>query len=242
MLLLEDKTSKIINEIESYGMNDFYPDEDDDYCYAVESLYDFLSEQKDNGSISTGATKMVYIPSDVNASFVLKIPFYGHRCWHGEYDDEGNYIEDSDSCEMEDFSGAENSKNNYDYCRTELEVYEEAVAAGFADFFPYTALYAYGTDYTPNVYIQEKAKSFSSCYDEGSEEVSSTASKLSSESEKYLPFNFICSCILYYGAERTKAFLDWVDSMEVISDIHNGNIGRRQNGAPIIIDFAGFRW
>lgn len=241
MLLLEDKTTKIIEEVREYAMESFYISTDDDYCEAMENLYDFISDNKIGGEVCTGASKMVFVPDNENSTFVLKIPYYGSQYYHETYDEErGEYLDDGEYI-AEDFEGAKNEVNDYDYCRTEVEVYEEAEKDGFAEFFPYTALYAAGSKTSPNIYIQEKAESFFDTEDEVTEEISNTASTISRNTGYVAPDAFVLACVCYYGAKRTQKFLDWVGSNERINDIHSGNIGRRSNGSPIIIDFAGFR-
>ena len=201
-----------------------------------------------------GASKMCIIPSE--GDMVIKLPFKGNMY----YNVEGNpYIEEFEN------SGSESC--TWDYCLTEVELYNKVAAAGFECFLAKTE--AYGKTYNGHpMYIQEKVE----VYRDGaspSKEVSVENKKKSKTIMKsyrdYLFYQhsteemsreqligwafseageyFIASLIDAYGYDKVADFSAWVfvNARNIAMDLHSGNIGyRKSDGTPCLLDFTGF--
>lgn len=227
MLLLEDKLSimaKEINEVNIY-VDDLYI-EDGEYVYASDCLYG-----NNNLRIDNGMSKLVLI--DKSSSFVLKMPIFGEK--FQEWDEE-NY-EYLDDYYTEDYSGADSEYGN-NYCEDELKKYEKAVEEGFSEFFPKT--YYYGkTNHNIPLYAQERVNSWD--YWDNQDHISDNSKSIAKNVDTRLPKDFLAACLDFYGFKRTMEFVTWLkDNREYTSDLHNGNLGKRKNGAPVILDFSGF--
>lgn len=246
MLLLEDKIMKIANLLdEELYYDDAVIDEDSDWTPVADIFY--YSKEVDN--FPNGITKIVAINN--SCSKVLKIPF--HASYKEEYDYEsGEYTEDY---EYFDFQNADSSHSieeenaKWDYCADEVRKYKQAVKDGMEEFFPITEFYKVGRCGIP-YYIQEKVMPFKvKDYEEerkkNSYKNAEEISKSYRNRGKYLRVNeyFIAACLEWYGKEKTIDFLEYtyIKYPEIGMDLHIGNLGRRVNGAPVILDFSGFR-
>ena len=120
-LLLEDKLTKVFNEIvkkvpEKFGWDE-YDTEEENTAVISEALRD----AKVAGGTYRGATKAVAVVS--GCSSVLKVPYSGK--W--------DYDESVDCDYFTRFRGADNSEDyGWDYCLTEYEVYEAAKENGLS--------------------------------------------------------------------------------------------------------------
>lgn len=249
MLLLEDKIAKAVDAI-SYIPADFGTEEDSD---CDDYFYDVVADVRSSGALGDkgdywgnwfyGASKLVF---DVNSSKVIKIPFVGMHSWVEDYDEEAEEYLGGENV-FEEFTGAANEENHWDYCAVEVERYAVAEEDGFAKFFAKTELYGRVADFHP-VYVQEKCI----CYDDGGYKSfpSSEASKKYSEKHyswdakdfkgmRCLPDDWVGRAIDLYGVEEVEAFLIYLREMR-ISDLHIGNIGYTFDGRPVLIDYSGF--
>jgi hypothetical protein len=201
-----------------------------------------------------GASKMCIIPSE--GDMVIKLPFMGNMY----YDDEGSpYVEEFEH------SGSESC--TWDYCLTEVELYNKIAAAGFECFLARTE--AYGKTHSGHpMYIQEKVEVYgegatpSTEVSEGNREKSKTIMQsyrnyiyhsVSTEEmsrEQLIGWTFaeageyfIASLIEAYGYDKVADFSKWVflNARNLATDLHWGNIGyRKSDGTPCLLDFTGF--
>lgn len=238
MLLLEDKTQKLINLVSEKVCEDTYIEDESDYCvlddifYWVDKdgFYDLVTDR--------GASKFVI--NDNISPFVVKIPFVG-SC-ESAYDSE--LEEYTDDYEYYDFCGA-NDSDGWDYCKDEVNKYKIAAEAGFGEFFPFTALATVNKHGIP-IYISERVNTN---WATGSvSEASKTKAKTLSTYKRddfnctFINETFVAKCIDYYGYKRTEEFITWLHTQpEIVEDLHGGNFGQRFNGGPVILDFSGFR-
>ena len=190
----------------------------DNYC----DFYDFMCEPKYNDDapwayddFCDGDIRVVSGATRLcvilrNEDYVLKIPFY--------------------------------MKSGTNYCMREVDVYDDAKARGLDMFLAETA---YLMDYMgAECYLMKKAKTCDE-YDGDIFESTLRVSGYSDEEiEEYYDSTyeerakqiFLCSYSSY--EEEIYEFFDFL-AMSCISDLHHMNIGFI-NGAPVIIDYAGY--
>lgn len=137
-LLLEDKLTKVFNEIvkkvpEKFGWDEYDSDEENTVV-----ISEALRDAKVVGGAYCGATKAVAVVS--GCSSVLKVPYSGK--WdYDESVDHPDYFEAVDYDYFTKFQGADNSEDHgWDYCLTEYEVYKSAKENGLDIFFPKTEI------------------------------------------------------------------------------------------------------
>lgn len=61
---------------------------------------------------------------------------------------------------------------------------------------------------------------------------------------RYCDMDWRAMVIELYGEDFLRSFIDWYrndNSNHILDDMHGGNYGYRMDGAPIILDCAGFR-
>lgn len=180
-----------------------------------------------------GVSKAAFIFDDLK--YVIKIPFNGKFI----YDENEGII----LWEQFQFAFEYSDVDDWNYCEAEAGIYDKAVENGFGEFFAATRFY----DYTKNnypVYIQEKVIPFKEV-----EASMQLPSKKSIETAKKREFNRYCdldyiwiaSAIDYYGEEKTKKFLEYVENnWRIGQDLHSGNIGYALDGRPCLLDFSGW--
>ena len=227
-LLLEDKLTKVFNEIvkkvpEKFGWDE-YDTEEENTAVISEALRD----AKVAGGAYRGATKAVAVVS--GCSSVLKVPYSGK--W--DYDESVN-------CDyFTRFEGADNSEyNNWDYCLTEYEVYEAAKENGLDIFFPKTEIM--GECESGTVIKQERVLDFYE-YCSISEDRTIELVYLDAKYCDLIDSQWIAAAIERYGKAMVDKLIDFLEDNFpiVVEDLHNGNIGFRENGEPIILDFSGW--
>lgn len=236
-LLLEDKLHNAFENLFAASERGCY--EDEDYSPYAEDLRCHLQNKGIDVEVDYGVSKAAVILPD--SSYILKIPFncmiynvevYNEATDSYEYTDEQEYNYFCNADDLADYDAAED-----DYCENEMFKYYRAVDAGFGDFFLDT--YCYGVKDGCPIYAQEKCTHW--C---GKEVTTSEHSRHLVESDSFFRGitnnTFIMACIDYYGEERTRAFISYLEE-EGIDDLHNGNIGFKQNGAPCLCDWAGWR-
>lgn len=199
----------------------FGADEDNCETYAMEEVYDQLDETVET---AYGASKFVIFFEGLNE--IVKIPFNGSFFY--PYDDEtGEYL----NKEVFDPYYTE------DYCEVEAAIYKDAEYAGLEMFFAatrYAGKTASGTPY----YISDRVNTHGS-YKRGSEDSRKKAEKLFHNSCCALSAAFLEAAIECYGEEATRKLLDFIEDEE-ISDLHSANVGVREDGSPVILDYSSF--
>lgn len=213
-----------------------------------ENLYDITDIiNSNNAEAAYGATKMVIIPND--ADYVIKVPFNG--MWYdtetkniyGEYEWETEFekFQNANDLELkEEDNDIDNSCPDDDYCRNELIKYNIAVKYGFSEFFPKTEWFK--REGYHDIYIQEKCWTL---YGKDQKEVSQKT-KDSYEQRKNelicaISKEWLLQAIEWYGVDRLIEFLKFANKYRMNEDLHTNNVGFNAEGAPIILDFSGFR-
>lgn len=227
-LLVEDKLTKVFNEIvkkvpEKFGWDEYNTDKEN-----TKIVSEALKDAKVVGGAYCGATKAVAIVS--GCSSVLKVPYSGK--W--EYD------ESVDCDYFTRFRGADNSEDHgWDYCLTEYEIYEAAKENGLDIFFPKTEIM--GKCKSGTIIKQEKVLNF---YEYCPVSEDETIEFVNSDIKYYCFADslWVAAAIERYGKAMVDKLIDFLENNFpiVIEDLHNGNIGFRKNGEPIILDFSGW--
>ena len=228
-MIINDKINNLYVP-DGFGPTENGPDGD------TEKFIDTLWETFRCDDILTGASKCVVLLH--NQNFVLKIPFAGQEIWEQIRNlDATEYNSDDYDFVFYPFNHAR-TKNNWDYCNDEVEIFKKAEAAGVGSFFARTDFYGYSKDNHP-IYVQERCEVFGSVdvddmYKNLSKEIKTSASKVSSE----LPEEWIALAIKYFGQELTDKFLAFVED-ERIDDLHYNNFGFIGD-RPVLIDYSGY--
>lgn len=191
--------------------------------------------------ITNGVSKAVIIPDSFD--FVIKIPFNGlwienyDRAWNEE---EEEYEDDEDAYIFEYFSGA-NAPDSSDYCWDEMIKINAACDNGFEALFPQTDFLGEFNDV--KFYIQEKVEVARGCVCH-----TKPSNESLDRSQSIAPRYQICSVewravvIEMYGESFWTTFVNWNDSTNnnMLTDMHAGNYGYTFEGAPVLLDVAGY--
>ena len=194
---------------------DEYGDTTDDMCEIIHQLG--LS----NDDYALGASKFVIF---FDGNEVIKIPFNGYF-YEAENDETGEYYTD--------FRPFEIVK---DYCAEEERIYNLAVEAGVEMFFARTHYIGSTVSNTP-FYASERVI----CDYTPSPSQKSVDTLI----YKYRNFQYAinrtwsAAAIEYYGEELFGKFVAFIEQ-NGISDLHDGNIGYRKDGAPVLLDYSGY--
>ena len=199
---------------------EFGCDEDGETTDSIEKVFDQL-----DSSVNTayGATKFIIFLNDKE---VVKIPFNGCY-WY-------------DSCE--DWRFDEFYVENY--CAKEAEIYRSAEDAGLAEFFASTKFCGRTVNGKP-IYVSERVYEF---YDSGairektdsfSENSMTKAKELKEAMYTRLHVEWVARAIEYYGFEAVQKLFKFINE-ENISDLHTSNVGFREDGSPVILDYSGY--
>ena len=196
-------------------------DDDSAPTESIEYLFSQLDTEEES---SWGATKFVIFPE--NKNIVIKIPFNGFY----KYDSE----------EQEEYFDPFFLS---DYCAKEAAIYKKAERKGIKKLFAKTKYGGMTSNNETPFYISERVF----CYENFYEEENFKDKKPSKESfEKAkknsingLPSRWLAIAYEYYGDTIVKKLLDFI-AEEDINDLHDGNVGFRKNGAPVIFDYSGY--
>lgn len=236
ILLLEDKLTKVMNEINKIVPEQFggFDDDDADTDTIWQACRD-AGLHYDEFEIDNGASKCV--ANIIGCDSVLKVPYSGAWFMNTKWDEETGEITEEEEC-FDFFCGAENSENSSDYCLTEYEKYMELKAAGLEMFFPKTEIF--GECKAGYVLKQEKVKTWY----EDKPKTSDASEKKASEMGRYtnIPDEWLAAAIEYYGEELVQKLVTYCHDVDgtIDADMHYGNIGFRIGGGPVILDFSGF--
>ena len=203
--------------------SNFGSDEDGEETPVMEEVYNQL-----DSSVETayGASKFVIF---LNNKEVVKVPFSG--CYWWDEDAEDHY-------RFDEFM-------NTDYCATEAAVYADAVALGVEKFFASMKYRGTAKGGTP-IYLAERVYTY---YDNGAvRERTDSFSKRSQEIADEMKDNYnirihrewLARAIEYYGEDAVNDLLAFIE-LEGINDFHTENIGFREDGSPVILDYSGYR-
>lgn len=232
---------KIINNISiptEIGNN-----EDGSESYALidleEEIWDLTSRE---ACLKYGVTKGVII---TNSNVVIKFPFSG-TFFINEDEDEEEYMS------FEFFEGANDSQDDWeydyyndDYCINELYKYNKIAKDGFGEFI--AELQEIKNDRGNIFYLQEKIitkREYDS--NNGNNSIHSENSKqvydsLDSNIKDIINSNWMQDVIDFYGERKAVEFFNYIHNNNFDEDLHYGNLGYRENGAPVLFDLAGYR-
>lgn len=244
MLLLEDKYSKLVSYIDIPSEVGILEDDYDDGFFLGEDWeYDLNKITKMDISVDNGVSKAaIIIPG---WSYVIKIPFNGKFIRNYDYDEEcDEYDYDNYEETFEEFQNADDIDGciDWDYCNNEYRKYLIAKEAGFGAFFAETKILS-NENYP--IYLQEKVKGF---YAFSSDRVLTEEDRKQIRSHQTSSGNHTCGPIRWcldiiekYGMKRADELFDFLAAHNMNRDLHSGNVGYRENGDPVIIDWAGWR-
>ena len=237
MYTISEEIKMIINDkINNLDVPDEFSQTEDGPDGDTEKFIDTLWETFRCDDILTGASKCVVLLH--NQNFVLKIPFTGQQRWMQIKNfDEPKYDSNNFDFVFYPFNCAR-TKDHWDYCNDEVEIFKKAEAAGVSSFFARTDFYGYSKHNHP-IYVQERCEVFGSVdvddmYKNLSKEIKTSASEVSS----VLPEEWIALAIKYFGQELTNKFLAFVED-EDIDDLHYENFGFIGD-RPVLIDYSGY--
>lgn len=168
---------------------------------------------------SYGASKMVFF---IDAETVVKLPFQG--LIDDEYDQEnGEFV-------FREFEAG-------NYCQIEEEIYDAAIDEGLDMFFAGTQFGGFTANGYP-FYISERVKQ---C---GGKTPSQNSLERADQMRMYSMGEFsrfwLAEAIEWYGEELVSRLIDFVNDQR-INDLTSGNTGYRADGAPVLLDYSGFR-
>ena len=206
----------------------------------TEDTFENFMNDHDSGLIEDyahGSSKLVLFLKDAN--FVVKIPFTGYMIDDGEYSDYCDNYYDFE-CAEEDDSG-----ECWDYCTTEVTMYQRALAAGVEKYLLETKKIGEINGYP--IYIQEKCVNFFDSSVNAPTNKEKIASRNNLEDNNIYAevlssvFCFYCYLDIINGEDTYESFGRFNNfAEEYLSDIHNGNIGFNICGKPVILDYSGF--
>lgn len=177
-----------------------------------------------------GATKLVFYWDEYDE--VIKIPFCGYE--------DPNY---DDDCFI--FESANNSINDWDYCRKEFEVYNLISDEHIKQFFAKTRLLGYGNNGYP-IYAQEKIEKIGDydyledegVYDDKTVKVAQDISSRHNENcRSDLPWVTIADIIVSFGQRTADSFMEFLEDME-INDLTETNFGFKDDHI-VLTDYSG---
>lgn len=204
----------------------------DDDLNPIEDLSYELSKEF-SCEYANGATKSVLIFPD--HPFVLKIPFNG--MYYDSYDIDDEWV----GTDFQYFELADdiNEGNEWDYCKNELLKYNHAVEDGFGEFFAYTDYLTSTARAKHPIYIQERVIVY------GDTVVTPSNNSMDlAKSDKYkkfsAPVGWKAMVIDFYGEIRALEFFEYIKNNRY-SDLHSSNVGFTMAGAPVLLDWAGWR-
>lgn len=222
-----DSAIEIINKLSI--PNHFDPDEGGDLIGAQ------IEDIGLKARIEQGVSKLVIIPTDYN--YVIKIPFNGFFDY--VWNDEAGEC-DYDNLVFYYYLNA-CAPDTSDYCWDELIRINKAYDAGFEKLFPATAFVKEINGH--RFYIQEKVRVARDFKPTGISENSRQKAETLTNYYKNCDDTWRAAVIEYYGEIYWKSFCDWnyINCIDMLSDMHSSNYGYDMNGYPVILDVSGFR-
>lgn len=209
--------------------------EEDDDCGSWEDFCDGIQVPEGwTFDIEHGASKLVILLYKQGEEPVaIKIPMDG--MWHDKYNEDDDWVETV----FEQFSGAGrifDADERWDYCATEVDIYECAKAENLEHMFAETRLI--GRVNNRPIYVQQFVNE--TFYDAKEREISENSKEIAkSINNNYkLPTEWVALAIDWFGTDNVKRFLDFLQEYE-IGDLHGGNVGYI-GGRPILIDYSDF--
>ena len=177
------------------------------------------SDDEEGEVWSYGASKMVFY---IDEKTVVKLPFQG--LIDDEYDQiDGEFI-------FREFEAG-------NYCQIEEEIYDAAIEEGLDMFFAGTRFGGFTANGYP-FYISERVQQY------GGKTPSQNSLERADQMNMYSTGGFsrvwLAEAIEWYGEELVSRLIDFVDYLH-INDLTCGNAGYRADGAPVLLDYSGFK-
>ena len=220
----------------SLALNIYLPDNygvDDDGASLDDELirYECHEAGFHNFSIDYGVSKVVVIPENYN--WVLKTPLKGKEYYSYDEEEEEDYISFEFYCNAD-------APDSSDYCWDELLRIQEAQQAGFGKLFPVTEFLCKNND--RRYYLQEKVHPANSGFKTNPSKESVTRARKMDAQFKYCSSEWRAAVIEYYGYDFWINFVNWDEKQcsRILTDMHHGNYGYRDDGSPVILDASGF--
>ena len=233
-----------IDEIKRYM--DYFPYQEGD-DFSEDEVYTFIEnldhETFEIFNFDTGATKLVILPIDKD--YVIKLPFnYSSResCTYGSSEDSssgGAYF----YTHRVPFTSAslEQREVKWDYCALERDLYKQAAAAGWSDYFA-------EIDKVEEInifptYIQKKAEYFKENY-RNKKDTEMLQNFCFDKRVRFAAPEWYTD--VYYGLNKNMdkfdAFTTFLKERGIDEDLHEKNVGYDiKTGHPLIVDYGGFR-
>jgi len=236
---LVNDLANVLPAVEKFGT------EDGDTYGIPHTVSNAMSEEYPEMKAFSGISKLCVVVPEL--PFVVKIPYTG--TWE-DYPDCDDCCGNCEECTLEvccnDRKGGYHfSEYSYDYCEKEIRDYEAAI-----EICPEAAELLVPTEYYTSLnghkfYLQEKVDVYHYDDEITKNPVYRKRAKLVDEYYRkksyYINNQWSVKAIQFFGVPK---FFDFVaklyDVKNIFRDLHSGNLGYRFNGAPCILDFAGF--
>lgn len=212
--------------------------EDERVDEPYQKIFEELCDNYDIEWIDNGLTKMVISFRDI--PYVVKIPFLHVK----RYDSELNVVAEYEYEEAEKKMRVGSLGRANDYCKLESDLFIQAAGYGLDGLFAETWL-AFTIDDKYPIYISEKIanNSFEQDINEStySKKIRKSEENISSKHKvRYDPSKKIRLKICAdYGEKILDNFLQFIDIFD-IDDLHDNNVGLRDNGKLVIFDYSGY--
>lgn len=207
----------------------------------IEYNYLMEIEETDYAFVEAGATQGCIISK--KDDFVVKFPLdgeYHHHYSGGYYDENDEWIEETDDAELIEFNYADDGGDGSNYSEAALLKYDLAREFGFDDML--AKIEYFGIHKGHKIYIQEKC----SFYPTGgrktrTKEEKEALHKIYKEEHTYDTFSdeFALEMIEFYGEQRFRDFCHFINE-NGFNDLHDNNIGYAADGRPVLVDYAGY--
>lgn len=213
--------------LDLYIPEGFGPDEED-YDYIIPDDFQTVIDQlPKNVYTKWGISQFVIIKDDWD--MVAKIGFNGWHVWE-DYSENTHF-----------------QPYNINYAQKSFHLYQEAQKRGIDPIFAEMVILGNAGDST--VYLQEKVK----CDFASSWETGDCKRKFSDDSHDYVVMrrrvgrgawrmfesDWLAQAIDYYGKELVENLMFFLEEYRIY-DFHEGNYGYREDGTPVLIDWADF--
>lgn len=245
IMTFEEIREKVFNHFDEREVYCYVDDlrwrpEDEDGDFLESDFYDYtiFLYPEETFFYDAGCTKWVIAYKDI-PDWVVKIPFCGTHGYIDKEDTKGFY---------DKFTGANNLKNDWNYCERELEIYEEAVRKN-VDFF-FTETHYLGKYWGMPIYISKKVDDYYTKRGLGSSErkceecnniIQEAKSRSEDWSKDYLLSSFFITRMIDCGYSYEQIVNIILFCQEnLIGDFHSGNFGWDKDDKLRILDFSSY--
>lgn len=191
---------------------------------------------RENMRTAKGASKLcIWWENDLD--YVLKIPY----CRAAGYTQSAYSQSPTENL----FDQARNQFNDWDYCRTEVEIYNHSKIYGLDYLFLSIEPVNLNLECSAPIYRQVRATTPEACYQGRLSELqeqdrNSVVSSGDSLRHRRIDLDMMALVCSHYGSETLVDFIHFLEIEERINDLHNENLGYRYNDL-VIFDYSGYR-